>query len=341
MKKMSSIGQFRQMISNIRKHQEYIKDTHGIEPPLPIVKAYGTIKLHGTNAGFELSGKGHHFQSKNNVLTLQKDNAGFCAFGETNLEQFKRLANHIANICEIDVNATPITLFGEWCGNGIQKSVAINELPKMWVFFSVSAGGKSFSFFRENGDERFPLDDELKTTLNESRIYSIGQFPNYTLDIDLSNPKMVQNDLINITNEVESECPVGKYFGVSGTGEGVVWEFVYDNTRHRFKVKGEKHSATKVKKLVTVDPVQLENAKKFVEYAVTENRLEQGYNEFMEEGERTRKNTGDFIRWVINDVVKEESDTLLANGLIFNDIKGELSKRSSKWYLDKVDKVDL
>lgn len=41
-------------------------------------------------------------------------------------------------------------------------------------------------------------------------------------------------------------------------------------------MKGEKHSASKVKTLAAVDPERLVNITEFVEYAVTENRLEQG-----------------------------------------------------------------
>jgi hypothetical protein len=42
------------------------------------------------------------------------------------------------------------------------------------------------------------------------------------------------------------------------------------------KVKGAKHSSSKVKTLAKVDVVKLENAKAFVEYCFTESRLNQG-----------------------------------------------------------------
>ena len=44
------------------------------------------------------------------------------------------------------------------------------------------------------------------------------------------------------------------------------------------KVKGEKHSSSKVKKLASVDVEKLNSIKDFVDYAVTESRLEQVKN---------------------------------------------------------------
>ena len=50
--------------------------------------------------------------------------------------------------------------------------------------------------------------------------------------------------MIEITEAVENECPVGKHFGVSGVGEGVVWTCVsegWNDSGTWFKVKGEAH----------------------------------------------------------------------------------------------------
>ena len=30
-----------------------------------------------------------------------------------------------------------VTVFGEWCGKGIQKGVAINQLEKMFIIFEL------------------------------------------------------------------------------------------------------------------------------------------------------------------------------------------------------------
>ena len=152
------------------------------------------------------------------------------------------------------------------------------------------------------------------------------------VSLDFNTPSKFQNQLIEITNEVEGECPVGKYFGVKGVGEGVVWEHITDEgEKFCCKVKGEKHSSSKVKKLASVDTEKMESIEDFVTYAVTENRLQQGFTEVCN-GEADRVLLGKFIKWVSTDVVKEESDTLSSSGLTMKDIGGLLSKRAKNWF---------
>jgi hypothetical protein len=49
-----------------------------------------------------------------------------------------------------------------------------------------------------------------------------------------------------MTISVEDECPVGKFFNKEGVGEGIVFTCV-TNQELKFKSKGEKHYASKVK----------------------------------------------------------------------------------------------
>ena len=79
--------------------------------------------------------------------------------------------------------------------------------------------------------------------LNCNDIYFVEQFQtnsNRTIAIDFNNPEKAQNELIKIMEEVEAECPIGKAFGVSGTGEGVVISHLTeDGSLIQAKVKGE------------------------------------------------------------------------------------------------------
>jgi hypothetical protein len=64
-------------------------------------------------------------------------------------------------------------------------------------------------------------------------------------------PQLVQNTLSELTMAVEEECPVAKAgFQVLVK---VVWSVNVNGTIHRFKVKGELHSSSKVKTLASVD----------------------------------------------------------------------------------------
>jgi len=166
-------------------------------------------------------------------------------------------------------------------------------------------------------------------------IFNILQFPNFEIDINFNRPELSINILSELTNNVEKECTVGKYFDVSGTGEGIVWEHINDNKRYIFKVKGEKHQVSKVKTLTTVDIEEIENIKSFVDYAVTENRLTQGIDKMRELNiPIIDKSTADYLKWVYNDVIKEESDTIEKNNINIKKIGKAISAKARIFWLN-------
>ena len=180
----------------------------------------------------------------------------------------------------------------------------------------------------------------------DNSIYNIYDFKTYEIEIDFNHPKLYQNKLIELVNEVEKECPVGKAFGCvlgkdNTIGEGIVWTGLYDGSRYIFKTKGVKHSSTKVKTLVPVDIEKMNSIKEFVDYAVTENRLNQGVEQvfIIESIKPSIRMMGDFIRWGYNDVIKEELDTLLENNLEPKEVSKSISVVARDWfkiYLDKL-----
>jgi hypothetical protein len=193
-----------------------------------------------------------------------------------------------------------IAVFGEWCGGNIQKGVALTSLPKMFVLFSYCVDGVWKDSFISSPDQG---------------VYNVNQFPTWAVDIDFNNPELIQNKLVELTISVEDKCPAGEFFGSEGVGEGIVFTCVTD-PELKFKSKGEKHSASKVKVLNAVDTEELETIKEFIEYSVTESRLSQGLQYMKENGlELHQKNTGIFISWVVKDILKEESDTIEKNGI--------------------------
>src|SRR6202008_3290351 len=126
-----------------------------------------------------------------------------------------------------------------------------------------------------------------------------------------------QNELVDLTLKVEEQCPVAADFGKFGVGEGIVWHNA--ETGLRFKGKGEKHSVSKVstvKPISAEDLERLKTVKNFVDTVVTENRLNQGLDKLREMGlELSVKSTGDYIKWVVGDVLKEEMDLIIASCL--------------------------
>lgn len=81
--KFPSIDQFRTVVSNVLRHYNFEGlDENGeaiYDPskPKPVLKFIGTVKLHGTNFGINFNDiDGMWCQSKENIITVTKDNAG-------------------------------------------------------------------------------------------------------------------------------------------------------------------------------------------------------------------------------------------------------------------------
>jgi hypothetical protein len=328
MNSFTDIGQFRNVIRAVKSHHDYIgKDDNG-DPiynhvgTYPTLRFRGTVKLHGTNASFVKFADGHiEYQSRENVLTLQKDNASFMlAMSNIDVNQlFEGISfkEHCA-------------IFGEWCGGNIQKGMAITSLPKMLVLFAV----KIDNVYQD-------MENYKHLKMEDKRIFNILQFPHFYMDIDFEKPEVVQNEIVQLTIDVENQCPVGKYFGAEGIGEGIVWEHISDTIRYIFKVKGEKHSNSKVKKLATVDVEEIEDIKSFVEYAVTENRMLQGIEKLKEMHiPMDIKSTGEYLRWIVGDVIKEESDTIVANQINVKKLNGYISQRARPFWMNYLNSLE-
>lgn len=326
-KRFPSIEQFRSVVKQVKETSSYVgKDEEGkpifdYTRPLPTITFTGTVKLHGTNAAIGYSKQGGLWcQSRERILSIEKDNAGFAFWVESHKEYFEKTLN-IDAFFAYDA----IIVYGEWAGGNIQKGVGVAELEKSFYPFYLE--------YLKDGEavERvtFPNGRLQGNWLynSEVRVFSITAFDVYSVNIDFNCPELVQNILAEITEAVENECPVAKYFGVSGIGEGVVWTAEWNNQVLRFKVKGEKHSSSKVKTLASVDVEKVGSAVEFADNVVTDSRFNQAIeNVFNGEGVDIKK-LGAVTKWVMNDVLKEEIDTMAANSLEPKDVGKYISQK--------------
>lgn len=328
-----SIEQFRNVVGTVNRQYNFVGlDENGeaiydSSLPKPVLTFKGTVKLHGTNAGVCFNDlDGMWYQSRENIITPEKDNAGFAFFADANKEQFASMFGKIADRSNIDTTKNTISIYGEWCGGNIQKGVAICNLPKSFFIFGVKVTPHHIEGIEKQPSAYWVDYTDLKN--NEAKIYNIDDFETYSMDIDFNMPELVQNKLGELTLAVEEECPVGKAFGFSGIGEGIVWSCELKGNIHRFKVKGEKHSSSKVKKLASVDTEKITSIKEFVDYAVTESRFNQAIEKIFPNNEPVDvKKLGDVMRWVVNDIIKEETDTLVQNNLEPKDIGKYVSNK--------------
>lgn len=333
--------QFRTIIADLRRNANFKEEDRG--KPLPTMKFIGTVKLHGTNSAIAFQkDNGFWCQSRNNVITPMKDNAGFATMMSPVAEKFffEKVLPHSSTIRQAYDEGKPVIIYGEWCGGNIQKNVAITGLNRMFVIFKVKIVDKKTVTNAEGGEEDVKVgswvhpNEWKEINWHEKWIYNVYDFPTYEIDIDFNFPELAQNKLVEITEAVERQCPVGLYFKSDGVGEGVVWtEWEKTCGGIRFKVKGEKHSVSKVKTLAPVDTEKIASVKEFVEYACTDNRMSQGLDYLREQHLSIEmKNFGTFLKWLIGDIVKEERDTIADSNIDIKDISRYIQGHAKAWY---------
>jgi hypothetical protein len=336
--KYHKTGQYRQAVRNLKETLTFagVDEEGNItskEPESNLVPYTGTVKLHGTNANIVLhEDQSITLHSKENYLAtitpddkfeFSSDNAGFAQVMFSKVEALRYIFDDILETFPEKVEY-PIKLSGEWCGQGVQKGVGISFIEKSLFLFGVKFADTNAPFWMSYNYAGFG-------------IYDIKDFPTYQVVVDINNPDKATIEMAKIVEQVENECPVAKALGVTEclVGEGVVWTpsnpELYSNTGLWFKTKGQKHSTSKVKKLVSADPEKIASIEKFVEYAATENRLNQG----LENVELDVKNTGQFIGWVNRDILQEECDVLAANKLEMKDVGKYISQKAREFFLSK------
>lgn len=339
-----SIEQFRNIITTIGREASFVGlDENGDaiydgSRPKPVLTFKGTIKLHGTNFGVSYNElEGMWAQSRENIITPQSDNAGSAFFVESNKEAFMRLFNDVIQATGVNPQENTISIYGEWAGKGIQKGIAISNIDKSMFIFGVKItphpkdeNDKATAYWVDSSYLRSP----------ENRIYNIEDYPTFSIDIDFNNPQLSQNKIIEMTIEVEDECPVGKAFGHIGIGEGIVFSHMTSNGKvYRFKSKGEKHSkASKVKTLKPVDDEKLNKIISIVNQVTPEWRLEQMLEktfDFMNGGQIDIKRMGEFMKNLMADILKEETDVLAAAGLEPKDIGSKVSEVARRYFFEK------
>lgn len=341
--KFPSIEAFRHVIQNVSHRARYAgKDENGDiiydeTAELPTLEFRGSVKLHGTNAGIVWQWNPLAFeyemqtQSRTNIITPTSDNAGFAAFAYT--MNHNGLLAQIMRVYGDDLGYTPavVRLYGEWCGGNIQKGVALNGLDKMFVIFAIKI------------DDVWLTDEQLSEIKSpEEKIYNILDYPTYTAVIDFNKPKEAAEAMTKMVEGVEAECPVGKAFGIeNGVGEGIVWICTtegWSGSKYWFKTKGDKHQSSGTKEKVPVDIERVNSMKELVNNFLTESRLNQGLDYLKENKlELSRKSTGPFLKWIYEDIIKEELDTIMGNGFEPKEISSTISDTARKWFFAKLD----
>lgn len=309
-----SIESLRQVVTGTKMRCEFDK------VPLPVVDYVGTVKLHGSNASVRFTPDGEIVaQSRTRVLSVGDDNFGFAAFVEKNKSLFK----HFRDI----IPENEFTIYGEWCGGNIQPKVALEQLEKHFVIFSILVG-ESMRPVVLGGDV---------FVWNDAGIWCVSQIPTYTVTVDFNNPEACVDQLSDLTIAVEKECPWGKFRGVSGIGEGIVWAPVDTKLPFEmwFKTKGLDHKRDPKPAKVAVAAEVMATQRELAEKMLPDWRLEQGISVLRERGLNIEpKNIGVYLQWIGEDVQKEEQDTMAANGTDWKAISPMVLQRARQYILE-------
>ena len=298
---------------------------NGLGQPFPVVEYRAKVKLHGTNCAVQIRGGGVVAQSRTALLSPDADYKGFAAWVAAQRDYFARLPSGLI-------------VFGEWCGPGIEKGMAISQArTKLFAVFAVRRDDGIIIHEPEQIRALLPAanaPEQLHVLPWEGDPITI-KFGDRT---DLERAASVLNTRVA---EVEREDPwVKRALGISGLGEGLVFYPVSVDgaapaserlEQLMFKAKGEKHRTAGTKTAVQVDPSVVASVAEFVALMVTDARLRQGLTEACG-GARDPKITRQFLEWVATDVRKESSAELAASGLSWSDVDKAVQARAREWF---------
>jgi len=369
---MGSIEQFRTIVKNVQWQAQYTGVIGEDGNPIlnkgakaPTFTATASEKIHGTNAAVCFSNTdGFWVQSRKNIITPEKDNAG-CAFAQmANQDIWMKIINSLAKEYNINLYENIISVYFEWCGGNIQKNACVSGLDKMSIIFrhfkvspiepQVGKDGEEITAtWYETKVDAIKYGNDNNDIEKEwidypgAKIYNVMNFPTVSLEVDFNRPDLAQNEMVKLVDDVEKNSGIAKRFDNEGAiGEGWVWTFIdARGNLNRWKTKGEAHSkgTSKVKTLKPVDSALQQKKIDFVnEIACTEGRLNQMWTEIVHSvhnGDASlmeMKNMGDFLRLVINDVIKEESDIMVERGLEPKPLNGMISKVARNWFQEQL-----
>ena len=194
------------------------------------------------------------------------------------------------------------------------------------------------------------LDPLLVTTLNTKRIFDIEEFPTFDVTVDFNDADKSVDELVKLTDRVETQCPVALAFGAIGIGEGLAWKCIqkwYSDKGEiktsdlRFKTKGLKHKESANDK-PSADPIKVASIQKFVDEVATVHRFEKMLEKLEIAGVVIKmENTGQFLKLIGEDIMREEGDVLTVSGLDRKDVMSSVNNAAKRWWISIINSRPL
>lgn len=311
---------------NLLQNEDFLKVTYKAK-----------VKLDGTNAAIIIRSNGVVYaQSRTQTLLSGHDNKGFVSWLSERNDKFLCLKN----------NNHDVVIFGEWCGPGIGKNVAINKIDtKIFAVFAI--------VFYEDGIVKSFLDEPsvIKSILgNIDGVYVIDWFNNgekFILDYANYDSLKIEVDKINehILTIEKIDPWVKSNFNIDGIGEGLVfYPMTFGFMKYSmfeklgFKAKGEAHRVAKHPYPAQLDPTISKNIEDFISYALTEQRLEQALS-YVDvcNNKNCGKQLGKFLAWLSNDISRECRVELELSKDVRKAYLNACMIAAKKWFMSKTE----
>lgn len=252
------------------------------------VELEATVKLHGCCVAIVKHGPDEEitYQSRNQTLTLESDHINFAKSMTNNALAVRHVLGHIEQIAG-DQLVYPITVFGEWCGRGVQHNVALSRIDLTLVILKIAFGE----------DMKWQNMHLYSTVAAPPLIRNIHEIPCLRFTWKRGQHATLQQEIKTVVDEIDRECPFTReLFGILGAGEGLVIQPKdTQDARYWFKCKGDAHK---------VRPPPVDDADLPLLEHVTYERI-QGALEALGITDVYQKFRG-VVNWVIEDIADEE-----------------------------------
>ncbi|PVH69214.1 hypothetical protein DL98DRAFT_626083 [Cadophora sp. DSE1049] len=308
-------------------------------PPSSQVSLTGTVKIHGVHLDLVIhSDNTVRLQSRYaSNIGLENDVYGFAKQMLPRQEEIADLrARYISRYKELNPNTeisleAPLIIAGEWIGRGINKGVAVCELPNCFVIISVCVNYKWIP------------DEPYSMISNEAAgIYNISRGGFYKATIDIASEKTLATSMEILQSHnlaVEGNCPFARALGIIGAGEGIVWKAEHplsENSRLWFKTKGPLYnSRRRIEKLQSDNPRVL--VKVLAEDFVTEARLDQAFYYLLETSiVPNQQSETEFLSWLLGDVEAEERNEITEMKIDLGLLRAEVRRIGHEWFSEKL-----
>lgn len=276
------------------------------KPQLPTLTFTGCEKLHGENMAVCYSNNELWVQGRNQVRTLLGDQNGMAAFVDNIKSTWLQIFDTLTNRDFIDTTTHTIVLDCEWAGGNVQKGNAACSGTDKAAYL--------FAYYRvvSNEDDTETLYPTKDIAYTQHGIYNMEAFGTYNITLDFNKLTECDTVLNNLVSQIEDNSPIAKHFGKpDNVGEGV---YLYclattDHPTYRLKTKGLKHGGKPKTTRDPIDNVLAAKLQKLAEEVVPVWRITQAITEV---NATEMKHIGQIMKWVNEDIIKEEMPKLHA-----------------------------